>query len=128
MAADLLRPGGAQAAGFAPDVVAAVRAALDARLAADADFWVVASRIELDLYEALARERLAASVDRLLPLFADLHNRVPAAGQWRSVADTAAFVLERGEGRGGAALRPAEAAAAAKVLALLREYAREAGK
>ncbi len=56
----------------------------------------------------------------LQPYYEDLHARVPAAGQWGSVADTAHFVLDRWS----TAERPkAEREAAKKLLAVLKGYA-----
>ena len=73
----------------------AVRSEVDRRIAEGADFWEVACRIELDLYEALARGTLAQDQARIEALIDDLHRRVPARNNWETLLDQARFVLHR---------------------------------
>jgi tetratricopeptide (TPR) repeat protein len=96
-----------------------VRKSLEARSAADPDFWSVVGETELDQYEALARRKLAPALRKLLRAYEDLHKRVTATRMWASVYDTACLVLpnyaSRATGR--------ERTAANELLAQLRDFA-----
>jgi hypothetical protein len=80
-----------------------VRANLEATIKKEPDFWSLVGRVELALYEALARNvaagpgsgRLAAALDGLLRAYDDVHNRVNSTWMWSSVSDQARFLLER---------------------------------
>jgi len=58
------------------------------------DFWSVVGHTELDIYEAMLRGQLGQEVDGILRSLADTRKRASRPGDWRSVADTARFVLE----------------------------------
>jgi CHAT domain-containing protein len=81
-------------AGFVASL-APVRAEVEAQIADGADFWKVACRIELDLYQALALGRLAQDLDAIDALVTDLQRRVPARNNWETLLDQARFVLHR---------------------------------
>jgi tetratricopeptide (TPR) repeat protein len=66
---------------------------LQAKHAADPDFWSSAALIENDVFLAMAQRQLAGSVERLRHAYADLNRRVAAKRSWGSVADQARFVL-----------------------------------
>ena len=66
---------------------------LQAKHAADPDFWSSAALIENDLFLAMARRELASSVGRLLDAYAELNRRVASKRLWGSVADQARFVI-----------------------------------
>jgi tetratricopeptide (TPR) repeat protein len=66
---------------------------LQAKHAADPDFWSSAALIENDVFLAMAQRQLAASVDRLRHAYADLNRRVASKRSWGSVADQARFVM-----------------------------------
>jgi len=66
---------------------------LQAKHAADPDFWSSAALIENDLFLALAQRQLAASAERLHHAYADLNRRVASKRYWGSVADQTRFVL-----------------------------------
>ncbi|MFN8060032.1 MAG: CHAT domain-containing protein [Vicinamibacterales bacterium] len=74
-------------------VVETARASL-ASLNRTPDFWSVVGGIELDVYDALARHRLARARPALERAYAELRGRVAGKG-WGSVHDTANFVLTR---------------------------------
>jgi tetratricopeptide (TPR) repeat protein len=114
-------------AGFGAGDAQAVRANLLAKEQHDPDFWCYAGLVELDIYEALARRALAAALDGapdsggagILTRYTELHARVSALSLWGSVADTAGLVLQPY----AAAAGKAEAAAAQRLLALLKGFA-----
>jgi CHAT domain-containing protein len=87
--------------------------------AAEATFWTVVGRSELDLYQALAKRRLAAAQPRLEKAFKDLHRRVRSTRLWGSVYDTACLTLPAYEARASAR----EQAAARTLLRQLRDFA-----
>ncbi len=105
--------------GFDASVSAAVRKSLLAKNQDDPDFWSVVGAAEIDLFEAVARRRLADPLQALLAAFADLHTRMTGRSEWRSVADQADLVLTPYLKRAGTA----EAAAARQLLAALKGYA-----
>ena len=75
--------------------------------------------VELQLLEAVAARRLAATRDSVIAGFADLAQRVPAPHLWRSVRDQWLFVLEPyAKAAGGS-----EAQAASAVLKQLQTLA-----
>ncbi|MBE0546544.1 MAG: hypothetical protein IH627_02565, partial [Rubrivivax sp.] len=72
----------------------AARRSLLQRTQSDPDFWSAVGLVEIELYEALAQRRLAASGGAIADGYADIHARVSSAKPWRTVADQARFVLE----------------------------------
>ncbi|MFT3759773.1 CHAT domain-containing protein [Thauera sp.] len=125
MAAMLARPQELDKAGFTTSTVEAVRQSLDQQLARQADFWLAASRIELDLYVALAGGRLQQVLPQLEALFQDLHDRVPSPTMWATLHDQEKFVLERwcersGGSKGGS---KGDIEAAGRLLQLLQRHA-----
>jgi hypothetical protein len=112
---DLERPGWA---GFDADRLAEVRASLLARTQADPDFWSFAGLIELRLYEALSRSRLAAESAAIETAYADLHRRVSAPWLWASHRDQLRFVLSARR-----SLPEAERRAGQQLLAQLETFA-----
>ena len=115
--------------GFSAAAVQGVRASLLDKEAHDPDFWCYAGQVELDMYEAVASRRLAAALeggaqDRagILTRYTELHTRVSGLSMWGSVADTAGLVLMHYASH---ATRP-EAAAARRLLALLKGFAEDA--
>jgi hypothetical protein len=92
---------------------------LAARTRDDPDFWSVAGLTELRLYEAVAARRLATEGSAIGDEYADLHRRVSGTNYWRSLFDTARFVLDRYAERSGAA----EKRACKALLAALESYA-----
>jgi hypothetical protein len=113
---DAARPGWK---GFDEAEIAAVRQRLGARTRDDPDFWSVAGLTELRLYEAVAAQRLATEGGAIGDEYADLHRRVSGTNYWRSLYDTARFVLDRYAERSGAA----EKRAGRALLAALEGYA-----
>ncbi len=105
--------------GFDPALTAAVRKSLAEKNQDEPDFWSVVGGVEIDLYEAVARRRLADQAEGLMAAYADLHNRMTGQSEWRSVADQADLVLTPYLQGSGAA----EAAAARQLLAVLKGYA-----
>jgi hypothetical protein len=105
--------------GFDPAQCAAVRKSLAEKNLDEPDFWSVVGGVEIDLYETVAQRRLAEQAELLLAAYADLHNRMTGQSEWRSVADQADLVLTPYFQRSNAA----EAAAARKLLAVLKAYA-----
>ena len=87
--------------------------------AADATFWTVVGRSELDLYHALAKRQLAAARPKLEKAFKDLHRRVRSTRMWGSVYDTACLTLPTYAAHASAP----EKAAAQVLLAQLRGFA-----
>jgi hypothetical protein len=103
--------------------IASVRAALAAQANQDPNFWRVVGLTELDMYEALARGKLARSLPSIERDYDDLHNRVGAPWLWRSVYDQARFVL----GKYAARASGDEKAAATRLLRGLEKRARANG-
>ena len=104
---------------LAPERVGAARQSLQAAATSAPDFWSVVGGVELQLLEAVAARRLAATRDSVIAGFADLAQRVPAPHLWRSVRDQWLFVLEPyAKAAGGS-----EAQAASAVLKQLQTLA-----
>jgi hypothetical protein len=99
--------------------VAYVRQRLADKTRDDPDFWSVAGLTELRLYEAVAARALAAAQASLSQEYTELHRRVSGTNYWRSLYDTARFVLDPYASRAGAG----EKKAAAALIALLEGYA-----
>jgi hypothetical protein len=97
----------------------ALREALAVTVTVDPDVWSIAGQVELTLYEAVAREALAASHATVESAYADLHARVQTPHVWRSIRDQAQFVLQRYVPRAPAADRRA----ATRLLAQLDAFA-----
>jgi tetratricopeptide (TPR) repeat protein len=116
LVAEAARPGWR---GFDAADVSAVRQRLVERSRDDPDFFSVAGLTELRVYEALAVKRLAPALAALEVEYGELHRRVSGTHYWRSVHDTARFVLEPYGERAGAAEKRASAA----LLALLDRFA-----
>ena len=100
LVADAGRPGWR---GFDAAATAAVRQCLAERTREDPDFWTVAGLTELRLYEAVAARALAAASAAIQREYDELHRRVSGTHYWRSVHDTARFVLDAYAKRAGAA-------------------------
>ena len=100
-------------------MITMLRKSLQAKSAADPDFWSVVGDIELDQYEALAGRKLNAARKRLVRAYEDLHKRVTATRMWASVYDTACLVLPNYANRATGK----EKAAANELLAKLRGFA-----
>jgi CHAT domain-containing protein len=121
MAAELVteaaRPGWR---GFDAAATAAVRQHLVERSRDDPDFFSVAGLTELRVYEAVAAKQLAPALAAIDAEYSELQRRVSGTHYWRSVHDTARFVLEAYADRVGSA---AEKQASAALLALLEGFA-----
>jgi tetratricopeptide (TPR) repeat protein len=96
-----------------------VARSLAAKVGQDPDFWSLAGQVELQLYARVARGELARGVDALLQQFEQLHQRVPFARMWSSVADQADFCL----GRRSQGAPVAEQKAMQELCERLRSYA-----
>jgi len=95
MSAALAAHGGAKDwPGFDPEVVARARQSLQAKVAHDPDFWSLVGLIEIDVFEAVAAQRLATELEAALARLRDLQDQVGAPQLWSSVADTADFALD----------------------------------
>jgi tetratricopeptide (TPR) repeat protein len=105
--------------GFAREQVERVRQSLTAATLHDPDFWSVAGLTELSIYEAVARQALAAQWPDIREAYADLHMRIGSPRDWQSVETTARFVIDRYTPRAG----KAERQACGELLALLEGYA-----
>jgi len=79
--------------GFNAEATAAVHASLLARTDTDPDFWSYAGLIDLAMYQAVAKGKLAAVSDQLLANYDELHGRVSNPKMWGSVADQAQWLL-----------------------------------
>ena len=121
LAADAARPGWP---GLDATALAAVRLSLADKTRDDPDFWSVVGLTDLRLYEAVATRALAPQAASLQAEYAELHRRVSAPRDWRSVHDTARFVLDRYARR---AAGGAEKKACADIVALLEGFAWPAG-
>jgi hypothetical protein len=120
MALELVMNGSQGAATqFSTEEVDLVRRCLQSRMGDDADFWSLVGLVDLDLYCAAAEQRLAAQQADAEAAFADLHNRVPSAHLWQSVAEQAELAL----GAYAETAPAAEAAAARSLVKLLSSYA-----
>jgi tetratricopeptide (TPR) repeat protein len=121
MAAELVveaaRPGWR---GFDAAATAAVRQHLVERSRDDPDFFSVAGLTELRVYDAVAAKQLAPALAAIDAEYSELHRRVSGTHYWRSVHDTARFVLEAYAERVGSA---AEKQASAALLDLLEGFA-----
>ena len=114
-----LNAGRPEWAGLAPELVGTVAASLDARAKVDPDFWSVVGQTELRLYEALSAGEVSKAQPRLEEAWRDLHARVGSDHLWRSVYDTAQFVLPKYAAR----VTASERDAAHQLLAVLAEFA-----
>lgn len=101
------------------DTAKIVGQSLEAKSAADPDFWSVTGEIEMEQYKALEKRRLAPARKKLDKAYDDLHKRVTATRMWASVYDTACLVLPNYANRAVAK----EKAAAQELLARLRAFA-----
>lgn len=110
-------------AGLPEPATADARRALQARVQDDPDFWGYVGLVEIDVYQAVGRGRLAEVLDDVLARYAELQARVGAVGMWGSVADNATLVLEAYAQRCRAA-RVGEAKAADSLVAVLGGYAK----
>jgi len=117
LAADAAQPGWP---GLDPATVAAVRQNLADKTRDDPDFWSVVGLTDLRLYEAVAARALAPQAASLEADYSELHGRVAAPRDWRSVHDSARFVLDRYARRANSS---AEKKACAHVVALLEGFA-----
>jgi len=81
--------------GFDAHELAAVRRSLIEHTRDDPDFWSVAGLTELRMLQAVAARALAREADPIGAEFTALHARVSAPKDWRSVHDSARFVLDR---------------------------------
>ena len=107
LVADAARPGWR---GFDAAATAAVRQSLARRSRDDPDFFSVAGLTELRVYEAVAAKQLAPALAAIDADYSELHRRVSGTHYWRSVHDTARFVLEAYAERASAAEQKAGAA------------------
>ena len=81
--------------GFDAADTAFVRQQLADKTRDDPDFWSVAGLTELRVYEAVAARALAPAQASIAGEYAELHRRVSGTNYWRSLYDTARFVLDR---------------------------------
>ncbi|HSM21254.1 MAG TPA: CHAT domain-containing protein, partial [Rubrivivax sp.] len=95
MAFELVAHGGEKRwRGLDPARTQAVRQSLAQRTQTDPDVWSCVGQLDVELYEALAEGRLAASLASLAEGYANIHARLNASKAWRTVADQTRFVLE----------------------------------
>ncbi len=95
MALELVVHGGQKGwRGLDPARTLAVRQSLEQRTLSDPDIWSCVGQLDVELYEALAHGRLAASLASLAEGYANIHARLNATKAWRTVADQARFVLD----------------------------------
>jgi CHAT domain-containing protein len=96
--------------GFDAERVRRVRQSLERKRREDPDFWSVVGLPELDVYEALATQSLAARLPGIVQVLTELQGRIGTEWLWASLADQLGFVLEHlpasnaGEARAGAQL------------------------
>ncbi|MGH9143582.1 MAG: CHAT domain-containing protein, partial [Vicinamibacterales bacterium] len=96
IAADLALNAGTRALkGYTSGSLNDVRQALQAKTQDDPDFWSVAGQTELDVYEALALRALARARPGIEAAYKDLYARLSTPWMWKSVNDTARFVLQK---------------------------------
>jgi hypothetical protein len=120
IAADLALSAGARPLkAYAAGAFDEVRHVLDVKTRDDPDFWSVAGQTELDVYEALAQRNLARKLAGIEAAYTDLYARLNTAWMWKSVYDTARFVLPKYATRAPAA----EKTAARALLRILAGYA-----
>jgi tetratricopeptide (TPR) repeat protein len=120
MAAELVAEAGRPGwRGFETADIAFVRQLLAIRTRDDPDFWSVAGLTELRVYEAVAQGTLATALAAVMREFDELHRRVSGTHYWRSLYDTARFVLEPYAERAGAG----EKKAGLELIALLEGFA-----
>ncbi len=117
LVAEAARPGWR---GFDAAATAAVRQSLVERSRDDPDFFSVAGLTELRVYEAVAAMQLAPALAAIEVEYSELQRRVSGTHYWRSVHDTARFVLEP---YGARARSAAEKKAGAALLVLLEGFA-----
>ena len=100
MAAELIVEGAKPGwRGFDSGATTDVTRNLAAKTRDDADFWSVVGLTELRLYQAIAERKLAAELDTIVREYRDLHGRMDATTNWRTVLDQVRFVLEKYEVR-----------------------------
>jgi hypothetical protein len=104
---------------YAASAFGEVRQILDTKTRDDPDFWSVAGQTELDVYEALALRDLARKLAGIDAAYQDLHGRLTTPWMWKSVYDTARFVLSKYATRAPAA----EKTAARALLKILGGFA-----
>jgi hypothetical protein len=80
--------------GLDPAIVLAVEGSLEATRD-DRDFFSAVAAIELRIYQAVAAGTLAAIVNGAIAELTTLHDRVRTTHWWKSVRDTAEFVLKK---------------------------------
>jgi hypothetical protein len=120
MAAELVVKAGQEGwSGFDAATLASASQSLELRPPDKADFWSVAGKTELHMYQAIARNALAAELGQIETDYRDLNDRMSAPRSWRSVYDQAEFVLAKYVARA----TPEERAAANAVLTLLARFA-----
>ena len=120
MAAELIVHGGEKDwRGLNAADIADVRERLQDLARTDPEFWNLAGVAELPVLLAVGSGNLAEVLPGIEEQYADLHARVRAAREWRSVYDQAQYVLQPYAGRATAA----ERAAVDKLLGKLAEYA-----
>jgi hypothetical protein len=120
MAAELVTEAGKPGwRGFDVAATASVRQNLAERARNDPDFFSVAGLTELRVYEALASRALAPVLDAVSREYSELQRRVSGTHYWRSVHDTARFVLEPYAQRANAA----EKKASVELVTLLEGFA-----
>jgi hypothetical protein len=119
LTADVALHAGTSGRSLDRETATVLRKSLQARSAADPDFWSVVGETELDQYEALAAGKLAPVRKQLSRAYEDLHKRVTATRMWASVYDTACLVLPNYASRA----RGKERTAANELLAQLRSFA-----
>jgi hypothetical protein len=66
---------------------------LELKHTSDPDFWSAISKVELQLYQAVAMARLASEVESTLEQLADLQRRVSSAREWDSFGYQVATLL-----------------------------------
>ena len=111
MAAELIVEGAKPGwRGFDSGATTDVMRNLAAKTRDDADFWSVVGLTELRLYQAIAERNLAAELDTIIREYRDLHGRMDATTNWRTVLDQVRFVLEKYEVRATAPERSAATA------------------
>lgn len=93
-------------------LIAEARASLAAKEASGADFWSMADRTNVNLYEAMADGQLGKRKSRITAGYMDLEKRVGAGSKWASVHGTASFVLTRYARQRAASKRKVDAAEA----------------
>ncbi len=94
LAAELIeKMTGRDALGFDAVSIARAWAVLNLKAAEDPDFWCIAAKTELRLYESVAASELAINLTSILDEFKDLRTRFSSRNNWNSVLDQCDFVL-----------------------------------